>query len=524
MPPPSPSLPLRWLLRHCLTSRSSPTRLPPPASAHQSIPSTFAPSHLPKSSFVPASFSTRYFSSQSPSPASISELDSVAQSLSAELLTDPTVDSLPVPQRLSLSFSHLAGSITPSLILQTLSLSPNAGRAVLGFHQWLVSNLDFKHTDETVSFFIDYFGRRKDFKATHELLVEGKGVIGSRTFESMVDRLVRAGRPKQVVEFFGKMEADYGFKRDRDSLTLVVRKLCDHGHANYAEKMVKNVANEIFPDETICDLLIKGWCVDGKLDEAKRLAGEIYRGGFELSVVSYNALLDCVCKLCREKDPFRMQAEAEKVLVEMDVRGIPRDVETFNVLFTNMCKLRRTQEAMDLFQRMGEWGCYPNATTFLVLIKSLYQAARVGEGDEMIDRMKSAGYGDKLDIKTYYGFLKILCGIERIEHAMGVFEMMKADGCNPGLKTYELLMENWCARNRLDKANSLYSEAVSNGVPVTPKEYKIDPRYLPKPKAVKKGKKRETLPEKTARKKRRLKQIRLSFVKKPKKQAMRRPY
>jgi hypothetical protein len=40
---------------------------------------------------------------------------------------------------------------------------------------------------------------------------------------------------------------------------------------------------------------------------------------------------------------------------------------------------------------------------------------------------------------------------------------------------------------------------------------------MKKPKAVKKEKKRETLPEKMARKRRRLKQIRLSFVKKPKK-------
>ncbi|CAN1839946.1 Pentatricopeptide repeat-containing protein PNM1, mitochondrial [Linum perenne] len=509
MPPSSSSsLQLRRILRYCLSSHSSHTRSPPP-------PAT----HLTKSHSL-----SRYFSSQSSTSAtSTPDVDPVALSLSAELVKDPGVDSLPTPQRLHLSFSHIAGSITPSLISQTLNLAPDAGRGVLGFHQWLVSNPDFKHTDETVSFFVDYFGRRKDFKATDELLADAKSVVGPRTFESILDRLVRAGRPKQVVELFEKIEADYGIKRDRESLTLVVRKLCEHGHSNYAEKMVKSLANEIFPDEVICDMLIKGWCVDGKLDEAKRLAGEMFRGGFELSVVSYNALLDCVCKLCRAKEPFRMQSEIEKVLVEMDVRGVPRDVETFNVLFTNMCKLRRTQDAMDLFHRMGEWGCYPNETSFLVLIKSLYQAARVGEGDEMIDRMKSAGFGDKLDTKAYYGFLKILCGIERIEHAMTVFEMMKADGCKPGLKTYELLMEKWCAHNRIDKANSLYNEALSNGVPVTPKEYKIDPRYLPKPKAVKKGKKRETLPEKTARKKRRLKQIRLSFVKKPKK-GMRRAY
>lgn len=312
------------------------------------------------------------------------------------------------------------------------------------------------------------------------------------------------------------MEKDYGLVRNRESLKLIVTKLCEHGFASYAEKMVKSLANEFFPDEYICDVLIKGWCVDEKLDEARRLSGEMYRGGFEIGSVAYNAILDCVCKLCRKKDPFRIQSEAEKVLVDMDVAGVPRNVGTFNVLITNLCKIRKTEDAMNLFDRMGEWGCYPDETTFLVLIKSLYQAARIGEGDEMIDRMKSAGFGEALDRKTYYEFIKILCGIERIDHAMSVFAKMKEDGCDPGIKTYDLLMGKLVAHSRVDKANALFKEAESRGVPVTPKAYKLDPRFVKKPTVVKKEKKRETLPEKMARKRRRLKQIRLSFVKKPK--------
>ncbi|KAG8652341.1 pentatricopeptide repeat-containing protein PNM1, mitochondrial [Manihot esculenta] len=506
MPPSITSLQLRCFLRHyCLS--------PAPYLTHSASSSSFTPTLLTKLTFLPLSLS-RPFSSQTINPSN--DPDPIAQSISTELIKIPDTESLSISQRLNLNFSHITSSITPSLVLQTLNLSPDAGRAVLGFHQWLVTAAGFKQTDETISFFIDYFGRRNDFQSTHELLRDGKGLVGSKSLESMVDRLVRAGRPTKVVGFFDRMERDYGFKRDRESLTLIVNKLCDNGYASYAERMVKNLANEIFPDERICDLLIKGWCVDGKLEEAKRLAGEMYRGGFEIGAMAYNAILDCVCKLCRAKDPFRLHSEAEKVLIEMDTRGVPRNVETFNVLINNLCKMRKTQDAMNLFYRMGEWGCNPDETTFLVLIKSLYQAARVGEGDEMIDRMKSAGYGEKLDKKAYYSFLKILCGIERLEHAMTVFEMMKADGCKPGIKTYDLLFGNWCAHNRLDKANSLFNEALSNGVPVTPKEYRVDAKFL-KPKAVKKEKKRETLPEKMARKRQRLKKIRLSFVKKPRK-------
>ncbi|KAK7265880.1 hypothetical protein RJT34_33505 [Clitoria ternatea] len=510
--PPLPSLQLRKLLLRSFRHRSlsflscppiqSPHSFPQQPSSHFQSPTLFTPSSL---------FITRHFSKPSTSPRP--DPDPIVQSLSLELLKDPDSDSLSVSQRLHLSFSHITP--TPNLILQTLNLSPEAGRTALGFHQWLSSNPKFTHTDETLSFFVDYFGRRKDFKATHEVLAGGGA--GTKSLASAIDRLVRAGRPSRAVLFFKRMEKDYGLKRDRSSLNVVVEKLCSEGFASYAERMVKDLAKEFFPDEATCDSLIKGWCINGKFDEAQRLAGEMYRGGFEIGVGAYNAMLDCTCKLCREKDPFRIHSEAEKVLVEMECHGVPRNVETFNVLMANLCKIRKTEDALRLFHRMGEWGCCPNETSFVVLIRSLYQAARLEEGDEMIDRMRSAGYGEFLDKKAYYQFLKILCGIERVDHALRVFAMMKADGCEPGVKTYDLLMGKLGAHNRVDKAKALFDEAKSRGLPVVLKEYVVDPRYLKKKVKVAKGeKKRETLPEKMARKRRRLKQIRLSFVKKPK--------
>ncbi|XP_010260497.1 PREDICTED: pentatricopeptide repeat-containing protein PNM1, mitochondrial [Nelumbo nucifera] len=521
--PPSPSatLQLRQFLRGLCSSVKAHDlshSLPPSPVLVQSSFSSLQyhrhPSTPPSHPLFPSS---RAFSSRPRFRGKdVQNLEQIAQSISEELLKDANAESISLKQRLHLHFSHIRP--TPELILQVLNRSPDAGRSVLDFHQWVSSQPGFKHDDETFSYLVDYLGRRKDFKAIHDVLVDGRGVTGRKTLASSIDRLVRAGRDTQAVAFFEKMEKDYNFVRDRESLKMVVSALCEHGYAGSAEKMVKNLAHEFFPDESICDLLIKGWCSDGKLDEARRLAGEMYRGGFELGVMAYNSILDCVCKLCRRKDPFSLQSEAEKILMDMDVAGVPRNVETFNVLISNLCKIRKTEDALKLFERMGEWGCYPDSTTFLVLTRSVYQAARIGEGDEMIDRMKSAGFGDALDKKAYYGFLKILCGIERVEHAMKVFARMKKDGCQPGIKTYDLLMEKLCAHGQVDRANALYREATKRGLPMTPKVYKLDPRFAKKKPKVKRSEKpkRETLPEKMARKRRRLRKLRLSFVKKPK--------
>ncbi|KAL6012034.1 hypothetical protein ACLOJK_002505 [Asimina triloba] len=479
--------------------------------------SRFLPRHFspPSTLFTSASWEKSFpflrpFSSLPKTPTS-----EIAQSIADQLIKPPPHDSpLSLQQRLSLHFSRVC--FDPPLILQTLNLSADAGRTVLSLHRYLSEDRpDVKLDDSFLRHFVEHLGRSKDFKAVHEFLVENRGIAGPECFKAAVDRIVRAGRPTQTIAFFERMEKDYGFVRDRESLVVVVTALCEHGFASHAERFVKQVADKIFPDESICDSLVRGWCLNGKYDEARRLVGEITRGGFELGTSAYNALLDCLCKLCRKKDPFRLMSEAEKVLIEMETVGVPRDVGTFNVLINNLCKIRKTEEALNLFDRMGEWGCSPNAETYTLLIRSLYQAARISEGDEMIDRMKSAGFGESLDKKAYYGFIKILCGIEQINHALDVFVKMKKDQCKPGIKTYDLLMRKLCAHGKVKHANFLFSEAGRRGLSVTPKPYKIDPRFVKKPKDKEQKPKRETLPMKMERKRRRLRKLRLSYVKKP---------
>ncbi|KAM7280214.1 hypothetical protein ACFE04_007348 [Oxalis oulophora] len=496
------------MLRRLLTHSLSPQ--------NPSLSSRFTPTHYLKSLFYSSTTTTSIDDWDNPA--------TISHSISTELTNSSTLgiqDTDTISTSLQLQFSHIKP--TPPLILSTLNISPDAGRTVLGFHHWLAKKPNFTHSDETLSFFVDYFGRRKDFKAIDDLITSNIHVAGFKCFQSLANRLVKAGRPTQVVGLFERMERDYGFKKDKASLKVILEALCVDGYASYAENMVKSLAHVIFPDEGICDLLIKGWCSDSKLDEARRLAGEMYRGGFEIGTAAYNDILQCVCHLCLEKDPFRLKEETDKVLVDMEVNGVPRNVGTFNVMIDNLCKLRKTQEALDLYDRMGEWGCHPNAETYLLLIRSLYLAARIGEGDEMISRMKSAGFADDLDIKAYYGFLKVLCGIQRLEHAMSVFKKMKQDKIKPGVKTYDLLMRKWCEINRVDKANVLFKQAVNNGISLEPTKYRVLYKFTKKPKAEKKEKKRETLPEKTARKRRTLTKLRLSFVKKPKKM-MRRAY
>ncbi|WOK99348.1 hypothetical protein Cni_G08060 [Canna indica] len=496
--------PLHHLLTRLLPRHSASRYPPPPPSIRHLIP------------LLPSSPS-RYFCAATAAAAQ----SDLARSISTDLLklsapssADPSSSSaLDLSSHFSLHFSDVCFN-TP-LLAEILNLSPDAGRSAVDLYRWIVRHRSFTPSDESLSFLVHFLGRRKDFKAVDDLFSEFRRAAGPISFRAAIDRLVRAGRPTHAVRFFDVAPADLGIRRDRAALSSLVASLAEHGFPGHAERAVKHYANEVFPDEEICTTLVRGWCAAGKLDEARRLMGEILRGGFELGTPAYNAILDCVCRLCRKKDPLRLQLEAEKFLLEMESAGIPRDAETFRVLITNLCKIRKTEDALKLFRKMSEWGCSPDAETYLALVRSLYQAARVSEGDEMVGWMRSAGFGDHLDRKAYYGFIKILCGIERVEHAVKVFRMMKGYGHAPGVKTYSLLIEKLATHNQGDRANALFKEAVARGVAVTPNVYKIDKRYV-KVKKEKKVKKRLTLPEKMEKKRKRLRKLRLSFVKKPK--------
>ncbi|GLJ25847.1 hypothetical protein SUGI_0495250 [Cryptomeria japonica] len=418
--------------------------------------------------------------------------------LNGDVALDDVVEKL---EETSIEMNH-------SLLDEVIHKSDNAGRKALEFYKWAVRQPNCKPNLDNFNAMIDYFGRRNDFKAVDSLLKENKNglKVDLKTFEIIVKSLVKAGREKKTVNFFLKME-ECGFKADEKAQKIVVRELCDAGFASYAEKLVKQTADVYYPDEEICNTLVKGWCVAGKLDEARRMVNEMSIGRLAMSAMAYNALLDCVCRLCIVKDPFRLMAEAKTILLEMEVAGVPRNEETFNVVITHLCEIRQTSDAMNLFEEMEGYGCSPNLKTYVVLIRSLFLAARVAEGHEMLEKMKEAGVeaGDR----DYFEFIKVLCNIHRVEHAHKVFLTMKDNECLPGNATYKLLIRKLCGAGHPDKGKQLFDEAVErNLIPSNLTDLLVQSKVEKPAQEKKKMSKKLTLAMK--KKKRNLKQKKIS--------------
>ncbi|KAI0523534.1 hypothetical protein KFK09_005929 [Dendrobium nobile] len=238
------------------------------------------------------------------SPSSSS--DDLALTISTELTNFASStnqsSSLDLPRHFSLHFSDVRFNIP--FLLEILNISPSAGRAAIDFFRWLVRHRGFTANDTSLSHIINYLGRRHDFKAVHDVLLEFRVAAGRESFSAAASIA--------------------------SSVPVALRR--PHGFTGHAERAVKRLADVIFPSEQICYTLIRGYSDELKLEDAKRLMGEIIRGGFDLGTPAYNSIIDCVCRLCRKKDPLRLLPEAQKLLLEMESTGIPRDQETFHVL------------------------------------------------------------------------------------------------------------------------------------------------------------------------------------------------
>ena len=88
------------------------------------------------------------------------------------------------------------------------------------------------------------------------LIQEFPTALGPATLDAYLQQLARAGRPTDAVKVFDELPEQL---RNREALTLLVSALSAEGFPSHAERAAKKVANEIFPDDNICTLLVSGY-------------------------------------------------------------------------------------------------------------------------------------------------------------------------------------------------------------------------------------------------------------------------
>ncbi|KAI5003480.1 hypothetical protein ZWY2020_030640 [Hordeum vulgare] len=383
-------------------------------------------------------------------------------------------------------------AISPALVrrvVDSCSESSDSGRRLLRFLSWCRSKIPAGLGDEEHDRAIAVLARMGDLTAMKIAVGDGEKDgrrMAPETFTTVVEALVKAGKEDEAVRLFRGLErqkllpqkvSGAGGEGIWCSSLAMVQTLCMKGYAREAQGVVWHHKSELSAEPMVSIVqrsLLHGWCVHGNAKEARRVLDDIKSSGCPLGLPSFNDFLNCVCHRNLKFNPSALVSEAMDILAEMRSYGVTPDSSSFNILLSCLGRARRVKEAYRILylMREGEEGCSPDWVSYYLVVKVLYLTDRIIRGKRLVEDMLESGVLPTA--KFFHGLIGILCGTEKVDHALDMFKIMKS--CElVDTHTYDLLIEKLSRNGRFEVAKELWDDATKNDILLDCSEDLLDP-------------------------------------------------
>ncbi|XP_021285873.1 pentatricopeptide repeat-containing protein At5g61370, mitochondrial [Herrania umbratica] len=376
------------------------------------------------------------------------------------------------------SLNRFKLSLSPLLVTQVINSCENEAptRRLLRFFLWSVKNLSSSLEDKDFNNVVRVFAKKKDHTAMRILVsdIRNQGrAMESQTFSVVAEMLVKLGREDEALGIFKNLEK-FKCPPDSFSLTAIVNALCAKGHARKAEGVVYHHKDKIAGVEPcIYRSLLYGWSVQENVKEARRVIKEMKSAGIELDLCCYNTFLRCLCGKNVKHNPSGLVPEALNVMMEMRSHRIAPTSVIYNILLSCLGRTRRVKESCQILELMKKAGCAPDWISYYLVARVLYLTGRFGKGNKIVDEMIEQGLTP--DRKFYYDLIGVLCGVERVNFALELFERMKRSSLGGYGPVYDVLIPKLCRGGDFEKGRELWDEAVATGVSLSCSSDVLDP-------------------------------------------------
>ncbi|KAI5662240.1 hypothetical protein M9H77_21563 [Catharanthus roseus] len=166
---------------------------------------------------------------------------------------------------------------------------------------------------------------------------------------------------------------------------------------------------------------------------------EVFMGssklGIEIDACSLNIIIKGMCRCGKLDDAFL-------VLDEFPKQNCKPNVRTFSTIMHGLCDRGSLDEAFALLDRMETEGVEPDAIIFNILISGLRKQGKISEGIELLDKMQ--GRGCDPNPGTYQEVLYSLLHAKRFAEAKAFMHKMINMGVNPSFESYKLIIPGFC--------------------------------------------------------------------------------
>lgn len=339
-------------------------------------------------------------------------------------------------------------------VLKRSRYSHGNGLRALQFFFWVGRQRGYSHTSEAYNQMLFILARMRKFDRVWELLWEmhrnDVNLITHKTIQIVLARVAKVCSLTETIEAFEKFKNYIGVL-DIEAFNALLRALCQERNMEDARTVYHQLKSRFKPNTQTFNILLSGWKT---IEEARSFYDEMIQLGCRPDIVTYNTLLDALCKGMDMREAF-------KIVDEMRENECYPDVKTYTVLIGGLGLIGQHDRACKLLKEMTEYGCYPDAAVYNAIIKNFCMARKLSEGYRFLDEMVKAGIDPNPN--TYNNFIRYYYRSSNCEEAWNVHQRMIRSGCLPHTQMCMLLMKLFCQRDQLDLALQLWDDMVQKG-------------------------------------------------------------
>ncbi|XP_012084727.1 pentatricopeptide repeat-containing protein At5g15280, mitochondrial isoform X2 [Jatropha curcas] len=273
----------------------------------------------------------------------------------------------------------------------------------------------------------------------------------------------------------------------------LVRGFCMTGMVGKAANVVHDMLLEgLFPDARICNTMFQGYCQANNLRKVNESSfsyalslKELMLGdGRHRSLTIYNIL---VFYLLSAGNSLLM----DKILYELQEKGVPLDEVTYNFLVygfskckdastclhylstmiskgfrpsyrslktavTCLCDFGELGKVLELSREMEMRGWVHGSVVQNAIVEGLLSHGKIQEAEYFLDRMVEKGLIP--DTINYDNLIKRFCFFGRLNKAVDLMNVMLKKGNIPDSASYDSVIHGFCTRNQLNEAMDFHAE------------------------------------------------------------------
>ncbi|KAG6600102.1 Pentatricopeptide repeat-containing protein, partial [Cucurbita argyrosperma subsp. sororia] len=206
------------------------------------------------------------------------------------------------------------------------------------------------------------------------------------------------------------------------------------------------------PSKALMDTSIGAYVQMGKPHLAAQIFKKMKRLNYRPNLLTCNTLLNSLVRY-PSLNSILLSREVFKDTVKL---GVVLNTNSFNILIYGYCLESKFKDALDLVNKMGEFGCVPDNVSYNTILDALCKKGQLHEARDLLLDMKNKGL---LPNKNTYNILVSgYCKLGWLKEATKVIELMTQNNLLPDVWTYNMLISGFCNDGKIDEAFRLRDE------------------------------------------------------------------